>query len=255
MIVDDEPLIREELAELLLAHDDMRLVCEAATLDGARSKLSKNRIDLLLLDIELRGGTGFDLLPAIDPQTHIVFITAYDQYAVRAFEINALDYVLKPVSKERLAESLDRFRNRAHSLEKQPEDDQQATTPAEQSFTAEDKILLNHDGGRRFVNIDDIVSVMSIGGNYTEIFLADSASPLAVRETVKVWEQILPASLFCRIHRQAIVNLNRIQKTDQHEGTQRVYLAGHTEPLLVSRRMQSHFQKQLKRLKLDSGLT
>ena len=91
IIIDDEPFIRDDLREMLAAHRDIEVVGEAGTIAEAKKLLASRRFDVVFLDIQLRGGTGFDLLPFIDPSTQIVFITAHDEYAVRAFEINALD--------------------------------------------------------------------------------------------------------------------------------------------------------------------
>ncbi len=109
LLVDDEPFVREDLRQMLLAHKSIEVICEAGTIAQAKKQLAAGRPDVVFLDIQLRGGTGFDLVPLIHKTTKIIFITAYDEYAVRAFEVNALDYILKPVTPERLAESISRL--------------------------------------------------------------------------------------------------------------------------------------------------
>ena len=108
LIVDDTRLARQELKTLLGNHADVELVGEADDLPSARDAVQRLQPDLLLLDIQLPSGTGFDLLEQLDPLPLVIFTTAYDQYAVRAFESNALDYLVKPVAPERLSAALDR---------------------------------------------------------------------------------------------------------------------------------------------------
>ena len=113
LLVEDEALARQELRYLLeSAHPDIEIVGEAADPAAARTALARLRPDLLLLDISLPGATGFELLESLDEVPPVIFVTAYDQYATRAFEVSALDYVLKPVHPARLAQALDRVRER-----------------------------------------------------------------------------------------------------------------------------------------------
>src|SRR3954468_1555662 len=111
LIVDDERLARDELRRLLNAHEDVVIAGEASTIDEAVDRLSGIDVDLLLLDIQMPGGTGFDLLERLDRVPRVIFTTAYDTFAVRAFEVNALDYLVKPVHPDRLAAALDRVRS------------------------------------------------------------------------------------------------------------------------------------------------
>ena len=111
LLVDDEALARRELRRLLAAHPWVEIIGEAANIDEAASKVEALSPELLFLDIQMPGGTGFDLLTRLDRVPHVIFTTAYDQHAVRAFEVNALDYLLKPIEPERLAGALGRVKN------------------------------------------------------------------------------------------------------------------------------------------------
>ena len=109
LLIDDEALARTELRRLLAAHPDVAIVGEADDVSSARARLAPADYDLVFLDIQLAGGSGFDLIPHVAPAAAIVFVTAHDAFALRAFEVNALDYLLKPVPPTRLAESLARL--------------------------------------------------------------------------------------------------------------------------------------------------
>src|SRR5512133_3102970 len=106
LIIDDEVPARAALRGLLRAHPEVVLASEADTMAEAAERLRQGDYDLVFLDIQLRGGTGFDLVPFVREDAHIIFVTAFDQHAVRAFEVNALDYLMKPVRPQRLAEAI-----------------------------------------------------------------------------------------------------------------------------------------------------
>ncbi len=110
MIVDDEPFVRDGLRYMLSAHQNVEVAWEAGKLDEARNILSENRPDVVFLDVQLRGGTGFDLIPDIDPETRIIFISAHEENIKDTPETNTVDRILKPISAERLAESLKKLK-------------------------------------------------------------------------------------------------------------------------------------------------
>lgn len=204
LLIDDEPLARMELRRLLQAHPHLQVVGEADTLNSARERLAQVDYDVIFLDIQLRGGTGFELLESIPPAVPIIFVTAYDRYAVRAFEVNALDYLLKPVTAERLAETLRR-------VEENEED-----PVASPVLGIEDRVFVKSGAATRFVPVAHLVSVRSCE-NYTELQLQDGQKLLTLR-TLKSWESALPESSFVRIHRQTIVNLQHVRAIVRAEG-------------------------------------
>ena len=189
---------------------------------------------MVFLDIQMRGGSGFDLIPHISPSTDIIFFTAYDEYAVRAFEINALDYLLKPVTEERLAASMTRLVHRRGGK----------TFPTQLSspFSSNDQIYFKTDSEQRFVPIGTVEAVTAEGGNYTALHLADGKKPL-IRRSLKEWEHLLPKDLFFRIHRSTIVNLRCIDRLSKGKnGVLRIGMAGHRAAYEVSRRAASRLK-------------
>lgn len=235
LLIDDEPAAREELRWLLSDHPNFTIVGEAATFAQARPRLAAADYDLVLLDIQLVGGTGFDLVPAIRAGARVIFITAFDQHAVRAFEINALDYLLKPVSAARFAAALARLETPAAGSSTAP-------VPA---LRIEDHVLLKLDGAtERFVSLAEISSIAA-AQNYTEVLLA-TGEKLFVRRTMKAWEDLLPATAFGRVHRTVIVALAQIERIVRHNrATFELHLRGHADPMPVSYRMIADLRARL----------
>jgi two-component system, LytTR family, response regulator len=222
ILIDDEPPARDILRALLAAHPDVVVMAEAGTLASAREALARDDYDLVFLDIQLRGGTGFDLVPHVRTGAKIIFVTAFDSHALRAFEVNALDYLLKPVAPQRLARALAR-------LTQSPE-------PSALPLTPDDRVLLKLGSGQeRFVLLTDIRLLASCE-NYSEVTLSGSEHFL-VRKTMKAWETALPSSHFLRVHRTAIVNVSHITRIERvTESTSRVHLDGVADPVTVSYR-------------------
>ena len=228
IIIDDEPFARYDLRRLLGKHPCIEIVNEASDIEAAVALLSGTPADVIFLDIELRGGSGFDLVPHIPSRTEIVFFTAHDEYAIRAFEVNALDYLLKPVAEDRLANTIARLKGRIH---------QEAPTAVPlKPFRSGDRIFVKTDEGRFFVSLNTITAITSLGGNYTVIHL-DTGKRHVVGRTLKAWDIALPAPPFLQIHRAAVVNIERIERIDKEiNGAYIIFPAGCTGPLTVSRR-------------------
>jgi len=225
LIIDDEPPARADLRERLAAHAEISVVGEAGTLARARALLARDDYDLVFLDIQLRGGSGFDLVPHVRAEARVIFVTAFDQHALRAFQVNALDYLLKPVAPERLATSLRRLGSAVAS----------AAPFALPALTPDDQILLKTDLAPRFVRVADISAIFA-EENYTSVVLASGAHHL-VRRTLAAWEAQLPAATFARAHRQALVNVAQILRAaPAGEDGAVLYLAGVDEPISSSRR-------------------
>ena len=233
LIVDDEPLVRADFRQLLAAHPDVVIEAEAGTLDECEAALARGPFDVVFLDVQLRGCDGFDVVPLIPPTSEIVFVTAFDSYAVRAFEVNALDYLVKPVSPGRLGAALDRLRPRRGG-------EQPAPLPGT-ALELTDRVLLKTDSARRFVEVERIRAIASVGGNYTEVFLRDEERRPAVRQTLKEWEAVLPGGAFFRIHRNALVSLAAIERV----GPQEVFVAGCPQAFTLSRRCAGDFLEAL----------
>lgn len=239
LIVDDEPFVRADLRQLLAAHADVTVVGEAGTIDECERLLAHTAADVVFLDIQLRGGSGFDVVPLVRPGTAIVFVTAFDRYAVRAFEVNALDFLVKPVAPERLRKALERLRLRG---------DDSDPSPVAMRFESADRILLRADKGRQFVLVRDIAAVTSLGGNYTEVQLLHTRERPTVRKTLKEWGAALPEEDFVRVHRHAIVNVRAIARAERGEdGHMCVWLTGSPTAFEVSRRCVAQLGRALER--------
>jgi len=223
LIVDDERLARQELRALLAAHPEVQVVGEAADLEQAVRLLEREQPDVVFLDIQMPGESGFDLFSRVSVVARVVFVTAHDAHALRAFDVNALDYLLKPVAPARLAETVARIK----------EGRSEPMPP--RRFQIGDFVFLPVDGRSRFLRVSQIVSV-SAAGDATELLTADGNRGRVPR-TLKAWEERLPEKQFLRIHRETIVNLQFVDRIEEwsHESFQ-VHLRGHTAPFTLSRR-------------------
>jgi two-component system LytT family response regulator len=222
LLIEDNAAARAALRDRLGAHPAVAVVGEAGTVGRARTLLALGGYDLVFLDIRLRGGLGFDLVPQVTPAARIIFVTAFDEYALRAFEVNALDYLLKPVTPERLAAALARLGEPAS-----------AAPPAR--LRADDLVHLRTDAGSQFVEAGSIGAILA-ELNYTLVHLASGVRHL-VRRPMKSWEEQLDPALFLRISRDTLVNLAQVvrHERDDHKGG-RVWVAGRAGPLQSSRR-------------------
>jgi len=201
LIVDDEPLARRELRRLLAAFPRIQIVGEASDIEEARDCIASLAPQLVFLDVQMPGGTGFDLLAKLDHLPRIIFTTAYDHYAVKAFEVSALDYLLKPIEPERLAAALDKI-----PVASAPVDS--GSVPLEQLFV--------RDGPRCwFVPLRE-VSLFTAEGNYVRLSWG-KARPLLGR-SLSVLEEKLDARRFFRANRQQIVNLDFIANVELGAG-------------------------------------
>ena len=226
VIVDDERLARRELRTLLEeAHaDHVHVVGEAASVAEAARLVHATDADVVFLDIQLAGETGMDLLPLLDVDVDVVFVTAYDAYTLRAFELNALDYLLKPVAPERLAVTVNRL-----AAAQQP-------APARDTITYEDRLFLRLGQERAFVRVRDIVAIEAEGDG-SMLRLAPQLARKPSSKSLREWEQRLPERQFVRIHRSSIINLEYIERLEPwSHGSQHVYMRGVPEPLTMSRR-------------------
>ncbi len=206
-IVDDEPLARELLRRHAARRGDLQLVGEAASGVAAVDLIAAGRPDVVLLDIRMPGGDGFGVLRAMEtsgsPAPLVVFVTAFDRYAVRAFEINAVDYLLKPVTRERFDEAMDRCRSRSWRSAADVEG------LLEDTLTRAPRRLLVRSLGKILaVPIESIVWV-GAEGDYVRIHHEGGAHML--ERTLKQMETLLVPRGFLRVHRGVLVNLIRIR--------------------------------------------
>lgn len=253
LIVDDERLARAELRRLLDAHDDVTVVGEAATADAAESALAAERPDLLLLDVQMPGADGFDLLRRLDAVPEVVFATAYDEYAIDAFEVSALDYLVKPIDPDRLADTLDRVRHRLASAHGASDSDPDgasddasgdaSTDGSPERLTPNDQVFVK-DGDRYFlVRLKD-VRLFESEGNYTRIYF-DDGQPLVHRSLSYLEERLDPASFF-RANRQYILNLAWVDDLEPWLGDRIIAKVDGAPDVEMSRRRSRTFRERMK---------
>src|SRR4249919_1504094 len=208
IIVDDERLARAELKKMLQDYPDIDVVDEAANAEEGVDKIENQNPDVIFLDIQMPGKTGFDLLTDLEKAPHVIFTTAYDEYALKAFDVNALDYLLKPIEPKRLADAMQKL-HVAETKENHivPENfNQSILTEADQVFVK--------DGERCwFVKLSDIRLFESVG-NYAKVFFGPN-KPLILK-SLNALEERLDDKVFFRANRKHIVNLRMIEKVEPY---------------------------------------
>ncbi|MBT2557145.1 response regulator transcription factor [Hymenobacter sp. ISL-91] len=242
LIVDDSRLARTELRHLLGAFPDITVVGEARHAAEARELLAALQPDLLLLDIHMPGETGFELLASLEAAPQVIFTTAYDEYALRAFEVNALDYLLKPVQTERLATALAKAQGQVTT----PLNPAPGAAPAEATattpLTENDQVFVRDGEQCWFVRLSE-VRLFEISAGYTQIYF-DTHRPLIPR-TLQHLEQRLDARTFFRANRQQIINLKWVESIEPwFSNTLKIRLRGGPE-VEVSRQQSARFRELL----------
>lgn len=202
-LVDDELLALEELKVLLLPFEDLEIVGFSDRVDKAISECNALKPDLIFLDINMPGKDGFEFLESLEEVREVIFVTAYDQFAIKAFEVNALDYLLKPLNPNRLADAIHRFLSRVQTLE----------NPSEKRLSADKKIFIKDGEKCHFVPISKIYLLESVG-NYVRVFY-ENQQPL-LHKSLSYLEQKLPADLFFRANRQYMFNLDFINQIEPY---------------------------------------
>jgi two-component system LytT family response regulator len=236
IIIDDERLARNELKKLLLEFPEIEVIEEATNAKEGIEKIETLNPDLIFLDIQMPGMTGFDMLQELDRIPHVIFTTAYDEYALKAFEVNALDYLMKPIEPKRLADALQKL---IQADEKE--------LAAQQAFnrgllTESDQVFVK-DGERCwFVKLSEVRLFESVG-NYAKVYFA-SNKPLILK-SLNALEERLDEKIFFRANRKQIVNLRMIEKIEPYfNGGLLLDLQG-GEKVEVSRRQAVKFKEMM----------
>ena len=177
IVVDDERLARKELILLLHEFNNISVVAEADDVDSALIEIEKHNPDVIFLDIQMPGKSGFDLLNSMDVTAKVIFVTAFDEFAIRAFEINALDYLLKPINPERLQDSIERLEQNKNEEESNLN-----------LLNFDDHLLLNINSKLKFIKIDSIVSI-SAAGDYSNIVYADGKKGLTLKNNERMGKE------------------------------------------------------------------
>ncbi|QYM78203.1 LytTR family DNA-binding domain-containing protein [Horticoccus luteus] len=241
LIIDDERLARNELKRLVSVFADVDVVGEAANSKQAREQLAALQPELLFLDVQMPGETGMDLLASLEPPVpHVIFTTAYDEFAVKAFELNALDYLLKPVDPARLATAIERLRQKvagsADGATSAPE------SAARDRLAADDKVFVREGDRCWFVEVKSI-RLLESEGNYTRVHF-DGAQPQLFR-SLNAMEERLDPKYFFRANRRQIINLAWIDKIEPwFSGGLLVHLKGGSQ-IELSRRQAQEFREKM----------
>lgn len=239
IIIDDERLARTELRKLLQDFPEIEIVDEASNAEEGIQKIENHNPDLVFLDIQMPGKTGFDMLSELDHAPQVIFTTVYDEYALKAFEVNALDYLLKPVEPRRLADAVEKLRKISNGG--MTERTGMHTEPT--SILGENDQVFVKDGERCwFVKLSEVRLFESVG-NYAKVFFG-SNKPLILK-SLNALEERLDEKVFFRANRKHIVNLRMIEKIEPYfNGGLLLELKG-GEKIEVSRRQTVKFKEMM----------
>ncbi|MEO7313735.1 MAG: response regulator [Ginsengibacter sp.] len=234
IIIDDERLARSELKRLLQEFPDVEVIGEAANAEEGLQKIESLNPDLIFLDIQMPGKSGFDMLTELEKAPHVIFVTAYDEYALKAFEVNALDYLMKPVEPSRLADSLLKVRQK---------EEEELLTYTNRGMLSENDQVFVKDGERCwFVKLSDVRLFESVG-NYAKVFFGTN-KPLILK-SLNALEERLDEKVFFRANRKHIINLRMIEKIEPYfNGGLLIDLYG-GEKIEVSRRQAVKFKEMM----------
>lgn len=233
LIVDDEKYTRSDLRELLSVFPTIEIVGEAKNIKTAVEAIENLKPDLIFLDIQFPGETGFDLFEKTDVKAKVIFVTAYDEFAIRAFEVNACDYLLKPVNPDRLALSIKRLQENHDEI-----------VTSKQLLTNEDSIYLQMNYKYYFIRIDSIIKI-SAADHYTEIVTSKGLRGLT-NKSLKEWEESLPNETFIQIHRSTIININFVENVERGaKYSLYIKMKNIEKPIPISRRYASQIKKRI----------
>ena len=242
IVIDDERLARLELKKLLQEFSDVEVVDEASNADEGIEKIEQHNPDIVFLDINMPGKTGFELLQELDAAPHIIFTTAYDEYAVKAFDVNALDYLLKPIDPKRLADAITKLNDVISASHTVTADggDHEVVNAAKHLLGDKDQVFVK-DGERCwFVSLGEIRLFESVG-NYAKVYFGNN-KPLILK-SLNALEERLDEKIFFRANRKHIVNLRMIEKVESYfNGGLMLELKG-GDKVEVSRRQAVRFKE------------
>ena len=236
LIVDDERLARKELMSMLKEHPEIEIIGEAANADEAIPLIDKERPDLLFLDIQMPGKTGFELLENLDLTPSVIFTTAYDEYAIKAFDVSALDYLLKPIQPERLKESVSKLIATFSSKVKDEE------PVRNDKLGLADQVFVKDGDKCWFVKLSDI-RLFESDGNYIKVFFENN-KPM-IHKSLNALDEKLDNRHFFRASRKHIVNLSWVESIETwFNGGLMVKLKG-GDKVEVSRRQAAKFKDMM----------
>jgi len=229
LIIDDERLARKELTGLLEEHKQVEIVGEAINADDAIQQIDEKKPDLIFLDVQMPGKTGFEMLAELDKVPQVIFTTAYDEFALKAFEVNALDYLLKPIDSDRLADALRKVETKNEHT-------------ANDKLNKEDRVFVKDGDKCWFVKLED-VRLFESDGNYIKVYF-DNVRPM-IHKSLNALDERLDQRNFFRASRKHIINLAWVDKIDTwFNGGLMVELKG-GDRVEVSRRQAAKFKEKM----------
>lgn len=212
IIVEDEKPARELVKAFLKNHENIELVCECDNgFDGVKA-INEMKPDLVFLDIQMPKLTGFEMIELLDEVPDVIFTTAFDQYAIKAFELSAVDYLMKPFSKKRFSEAIEKVYHRLSQKGEKPKVKEFANQVKEDAEEIE-RIFVKTGSKIDVVPVQEIIRIES-EDDYVEIFTPKGK--FLKKETMNYLEKVMPNDTFVRVHRSSIINLNQIQKIEKY---------------------------------------
>ncbi|MCU0400892.1 MAG: response regulator [Algoriphagus sp.] len=239
IVIDDERLARKELINLLNQLETVEVVGEAVNVEDAKEKIEQLQPDVIFLDIQMPEKTGFDLLEELDQVPHVIFTTAYDEYALKAFQVNALDYLLKPIEPKRLEEAIQKLQGKIEGISRGGEGGALAN---QKKLTLEDQVFVK-DGDRCwFVRLSN-VRLFESDGNYIKVYF-DNFKPM-IHKSLNALDERLDEKSFFRASRKHIINLGWVEAIEPwFNGGLVVTLRG-GDRIEVSRRQAARFKEMM----------
>jgi signal transduction histidine kinase len=235
IIVDDDPLVRSLLCDLL--EGSLEILGEAGTVAEALALVRQQCVNVVFLDVNLPDGSGFDLLPNLKPDVSVIFVTSADEYAVHAFDCEAVDYLLKPVSPERLQKALGRVQQRREA---------KAALALAADSELNDTFLVRTLTEKRMVRLSEVKRIVAYG-EYSWVYWDKGKNGALLRKPLKQWLSELPGEQFIQVHRNAIVNLAYLERVEKLSARRmQLYLRDSDEPIQVSMRLTPALNRKLK---------
>lgn len=240
LVIDDERLARKELINLLSQYDHVEVVGEATNVDDAKEKIDALLPDVVFLDIQMPEKTGFELLEELDNVPHVIFTTAYDEYALKAFQVNALDYLLKPIEPKRLGEAIERLQKKLK--DQSPKNGENESFNDSKKLTLDDQVFVK-DGDRCwFVKLVN-VRLFESDGNYIKVYFENN-KPM-IHKSLNALDERLDEKSFFRASRKHIINLSWVEAIEPwFNGGLVVTLKG-GDRIEVSRRQAARFKDMM----------
>lgn len=240
IIIDDERLARQELRNLLKQDSRIEVIDEASHADEAIAKIEEHKPDLIFLDIQMPGKNGFEMLEQMESTPEVIFVTAYDEYAIKAFEVSALDYILKPVPEDRLTDALNKAI--AEIEDRKKHEDHEVESHSDEVLSDTDQVFVK-DGDRCwFVTLKDI-RLFESEGNYVRVYFEDN-KPLILKSLNNLDKRLSDKSFF-RANRKHIINLRWIDKMETWFNGGLLVILKDGKKIEISRRQAVKFKEMM----------